>query len=360
MPTSMPGERTLLPENFPVNGVPSSRRASLLPKHRILMAALLAGSSSFACAQSSVTIYGVADAGLVLERGGAAGNVTAVSSGVASGNRLGFKGREDLGGGLAAIFNLENGYGIDTGAAGQGGLLFGRQAYAGLAGAAGTVTLGRQYSPWYKAIRDVADPFGIGMAGNAINVMVGNTRVDNMVEFQSVRYAGWSADVAYGAGETAGGAARNRSLGAGLSYQHGALQAVLVFHRRDNAAATDHAAYGMAVVKYDFGVLCASLAHARNRGLAGADSHDTLLGMTAPLGTGKLLASVISHRDESSAARHALQWAAGYSYTLSKRSDLYAAYGHIINDNGAAFKAGNGTDAGSGPTAINLGLRHVF
>lgn len=325
-----------------------------------LIAALLAGCTPLAYAQSSITIYGVADAGLVLERGGAAGNVTNVSSGIASGNRLGFKGREDLGGGLSAIFNLENGYGIDTGAAGQGGLLFGRQAYVGLAGSAGTLTLGRQYSPWYKAIRDVADPFGIGMAGNAINVMVGNTRVDNMVEFQSARYAGWAADVAYGAGETAGDTARNRTLGAGLSYVRGPLQAGLLYHRRDNATGTGHAAYGMAVVKYDFGALCASLAHARNHGLAGADSHDTLLGVAAPLGTGKLLASVISHRDEGSAARHALQWAVGYSYTLSKRSDLYAAYGHIINDNGATFKVGNGTDAGSGPTAINLGLRHVF
>lgn len=329
-------------------------------KCNTLMAALLACCSSYACAQSSVTIYGVADAGLVLERGGPAGNVNNVSSGVASGSRLGFKGREDLGGGLAAIFTLESGFGIDTGASGQGGLLFGRQAFVGLSSDSGTLTLGRQYSPYYKALRDVADPFGIGMAGDAANVMVGNTRVDNMVEFQSARYAGWAADVAYGAGETAGDAARNRTLGAGLSYAQGPLQANLVFHRRENATATDHASNGMAVVRYDFGVLAASVAHARNHGLAGADSHDTLLGMTAPLGSGKLLASVISHRDESSAERHALQWAAGYSYMLSKRSDLYAAYGHIVNDNGAGFKVGNATDTGSGPTAFNLGMRHVF
>jgi len=325
-----------------------------------LLAAPLAGFTPLAHAQSSITLYGVADAGLVLERGGSAGRVTAVSSGVASGNRIGVRGKEDLGGGLSALFNLENGYGIDTGAAGQGGLLFGRQAYVGLTGAGGTLTLGRQYSPWYKVMRDVADPFGIGLAGNALNVMAGNTRVDNMVEYQSPRVAGWAADVAYGAGETAGGAARNRTLGGGVSYARGALQAHLVHHRRDNATASDHAAYTMAVVKYDFGALCASLAHARNQGLAGADSHDTLLGMAAPLGPGKVLASLIVHRDRAVAGRHARQWAVAYSYTLSKRSDLYAAYGHIDNDNGASFKVGNGTDTGSGPTAVNLGLRHVF
>ena len=329
-------------------------------KSRLIAAIVLGGVVPLAFAQSSVTIYGVADAGLVIESGGSTGTNRNISSGVASGNRLGFKGREDLGGGTAAIFNLENGYNIDTGAAGQGGLLFGRQAYVGLTGAAGTLTLGRQYSPYYKVLRDVADPFGIGLAGNSINVMTSNTRIDNSVEFQSVRYAGWSADLAYGAGETAGDAARNRTLGAAVAYVRGPLNVTLVHHRRENALASDHAANTMLVARYDFGVAVASLAHAVNHGLAGADSRDTLLGVTVPAGPGKVIASVIVHRDSTPADRDAEQWAIAYSYCLSKRSDLYVAYGHINNSNGAAFKVGNGTDAGSGPTAFNLGLRHTF
>lgn len=329
-------------------------------KSRLIAAIFLGGTVPLVHAQSSVSIYGVADAGIVLERGGSAGNVTNVGSGVASGNRIGVKGREDLGGGLAAIFNLENGYNIDTGSAGQGGLLFGRQAYVGLSGSGGALTLGRQYSPYYKVMRDVADPFGIGLAGNSLNVMVGNTRVDNMVEFQSARTAGWSADLAYGAGETAGDAARNRTLGEGVAYAQGPLNVNLVHHRRENALANDHAANTMLVAKYDFGVAAASLAHAVNHGLAGADSRDTLLGVTAPCGPGKVLASVIVHRDRTAAARDAEQWALAYSYGLSKRSDLYAAYGHVRNKNGAAFRIGTATDAGSGNTGIDLGVRHIF
>src|SRR5690242_19768950 len=107
-------------------------------KSHFVAALVLGGVVPFVHAQSSVTIYGVADAGLVFESGGSAGSSRNVSSGVASGNRLGFKGREELGGGMAVIFNLENGYNIDTGTAGQGALLFGRQAYVGLTGAGGT------------------------------------------------------------------------------------------------------------------------------------------------------------------------------------------------------------------------------
>lgn len=329
-------------------------------KLSIIAATLLAGFIPVAFAQSTVVLYGVADAGLVYERGGSAGNVETVSSGVASGNRLGLKGKEDLGDGMAAIFQLENGYNIDTGSAGQGGLLFGRQAFVGLSGAAGVVSLGRQYSPYYKALRDVADPFGIGLAGNALNIMVGNTRVDNMVEYQSPRYLGWSADLAYGAGEVPGSTAYNRSPGADLAYTQGGLSAHLVHHRHENAAASDRSGNTLAVARYDFGVAIPSLAYARNRGLAGAASSDTLLGLTVPLGRHKLLTSFIVHHDRTAAGRDARQGALAYLYTLSKRTDLYAAYGHINNSNGAAFHVGNGTDSGSGNTAVDLGVRHTF
>jgi predicted porin len=340
-------------------GLPGERA---IPHHasHLIGAILLASIVPAAFAQSNVVLYGIADAGLVFERGGSAGNVQSVSSGVGSGNRLGFKGKEDLGGGMAAFFQLENGYNIDTGAAGQGGLLFGRQAVVGLSGAAGAVSLGRQYSPYYKVIRDVADPFGIGLAGNALNVLTGNTRVDNMVEYQSPRYLGWSADLAYGAGEVPGSTAFNRSLGADLAYAQGGLTTHLVHHRHENAAANDHSSNTLAVVKYDLGVAVPSLAYARNQGLAGAASSDTLLGLTVPLGRHKVLASLIVHHDRTVAGRDARQGALAYVYSLSKRTDLYAAYGHINNRNGATFHVGNGTDAGSGSTAVDLGVRHSF
>ena len=194
---------------------------------KVLFTLLALGASCTALAQSSVTIYGVADAGLVVDKDAAGDRLTRVASGVASGSRIGFKGKEDLGNGLSALFVLESGFNIDTGTSGQGGLLFGRQAYVGLSGKGGTVTLGRQYSPYYLALRDVADPFVIGLAGTASNVMATNYRVDNMAQYATPTWNKLSAELAYGFGEVADDNAKNRSLG-GAPSRDSAVQQVRV------------------------------------------------------------------------------------------------------------------------------------
>lgn len=330
-----------------------------MQKH--VMSALALGLlSAVAQAQTSVTVYGVADAGLVLERGGAAGNLQNISSGVGSGSRLGFKGREDLGGGLAAGFVLENGFTIDTGAAGQGGLLFGRQAYVCLSGKAGAVSMGRQYMPYYKALRDVADPFVTGFAGNAQNVFFPSTRVDNAVEYITPRYQGFSADVMYGLGESAGDSSKNRTIGGAASYDNGPLSLVLAHHQKDNALATAHTRYTMLAGRYRVEGVTGHAAYSRNRDLLGNTSRDALLGLTVSVGAGKLLVSYIDHRDDSSARQNAHQAAIGYLHPLSVRTDLYTAYGRILNRNGANYHVGTATDSGTGTTGFNLGVRHVF
>jgi predicted porin len=314
-----------------------------------------------AAAQSSVTIYGIADAGFVHETGGPAGNVNNVSSGVGSGSRLGFKGKEDLGGGMAAFFQLENGYNIDTGAAGQGGLLFGRQAYVGLSGAAwGAVSLGRQYSPLYTTLRDVVDPFEIGLSGNVINIIPGNTRVDNMAQYSTPNYAGFSADVAYGAGEVAGDSAKSRTLGASVRYVANGLNVTLTQHVKNNPLATDDSRYTLLVGKYSFGDYSVDLARGISKGLAGARAKDAVLGATARFGASTLLASIVDHDDTGALNKDARQYAVGYLYALSKRTDLYLSYGRINNHNGAVFTVGNGTDVGSGNTGTDIGVRHRF
>lgn len=317
-------------------------------------------SAACAHAQTSVKIYGVADAGLVLDRGGAAGSSTNVGSGVASGSRLGFKGREELGGGMSAFFQLENGYNIDTGKAAQGGLLFGRQALVGISGAAGSVSLGRQYAPYYKALRDIVDPFCTGLAGNAQNIFTGLTRVDNSVDYQSPKWNGLSAEVLYGAGEAAGDRAKNRNLGATATYEGGPLTLVLAHHRQDDATGTAHNRYTMLGGRYRVGKVTAHAAYSRNRDVPGHASRDALLGVAVQAGAGRVLASLVAHRDGFGAEAHARQAAIGYEYSLSRRTDLYTAYGHIVNRDGAAYTVGDATNAGSGTTGINLGVRHVF
>jgi predicted porin len=349
------------------------------------MLALALGASAGVCsAQTNVTMYGVVDMAVVRESGGAPGPITKLTSGVASGSRLGFKGSEDLGGGLSAVFLLENGFQADTGAMGQGGLLFGRQAYVGLRGNAGTVTLGRQYTPQYLAVAAV-DPFGSGMAGDTKNLITatGNSasRMDNAVKYQSPTYQGFSAEAVYGAGEVAGDGGAGRQLGAALSYVHGPLALRLAHHHRDNNTATVHnlgsARNTIATAIYDAGYMKAHFAYGVDDGVNSAlprnsanpygvavtpstDSRALLLGVTVPRGRHVWLASWIQRDDRTARNQDATQWALGYRYLLSSRTDLYAAAAHIRNRNGAAYTVGSAIESGTGNRAVNLGVRHNF
>jgi predicted porin len=330
--------------------------------HKKVIGALALGwISSAALAQSSVTVYGIADAGLLVERGAPAGTSTKIGSGIASGSRLGIKGTEDLGGGMALGFVLENGNNLDSGSAAQGGLLLGRQAYVRLTTPVGAFGVGRQYSPFFKALDGVADPFSTGLAGNAQNIFANNSRVDNSIEYCTPQLAGFSADVMYGAGEAAGDSARNRGIAVSATYSEGPLTVVLAHQQHDDARAVARSHNTMLTARYRFGAgVTAHVAHSRNQDLLGIDSKDSLLGLTLALPVGKLLVSYIDHDDQSPLRRDARQAAVGYLYPLSRRTDLYTAYGHINNRNGAGFRVGTATDTGTGTTGVNLGMRHVF
>jgi predicted porin len=134
---------------------------------------LLGGSAALASAQSGITTYGVIDAGVVGQRGCTGPCTTKIGSGLASESHIGIQGSEPVSQTTAAIFALETGLRVDTGRADQGERLFGRQAWVGLAGEFGALTIGRQYSLPYLALTDVADPFKGGMAGSASNLIGG-------------------------------------------------------------------------------------------------------------------------------------------------------------------------------------------
>jgi general bacterial porin, GBP family len=126
------------------------RRSIDVKKISAAVAAFVALAAASAHAQSSVTLYGLIDAGLMytnnVKKGGSEGALVQATSGNINGSRFGLRGAEDLGGGLQAIFVLENGYNVQNGKLGQNGRLFGRQAFVGLSNKEyGAVTLGRQY-----------------------------------------------------------------------------------------------------------------------------------------------------------------------------------------------------------------------
>lgn len=357
----------------------------------IMAAAILAASAGVASAQSGVTIYGIVDAGYVRESGGAAGTVHKLTSGVGSASRLGFRGNEDLGGGLSAIFTLESGVKIDTGELDATNTLFNRQAFVGLKSNFGTLTIGRQYTPWHQALAQVGDPWGTGYAGGSKNLFPdygSNIRTSNTLLYSAPETMGFTGDLAYSAGEQPGSAKAGRQVGFSVGYANGPLNVRVAYNNKNSDVA---AAPGvtpisrsigtnkMIVANYDFRVVKAYFAYSKDKGFnsaplgnttnpfgyvlpptASLDSNEYLLGVTAPLGGGTVLASYMRKNDKTAFNQDARSWGVGYQYPLSKRTSLYTAYGSINNKNGAGYTVANNTEAGSGDRAFNLGVRHTF
>lgn len=194
---------------------------------RILVAAVLGSIGVAAHAQSSVTLYGLIDAGVSYvnnskDATGHSGKLTKYDDGVAQGSRWGIKGSEDLGGGMKAIFTLENGFNSGNGTLGQGGAEFGRQAYVGLSkNGVGALTLGRQYS----LSTDVLGNYSTGsntVAGNyAYHIndvdQLTSSRINNAVKFTSDNFAGFTFGALYGFSNQAGAFAGANSTGSGAT-----------------------------------------------------------------------------------------------------------------------------------------------
>lgn len=341
-------------------------------------------------AQSNVTIYGIADVGIVGERGGADGNVTKLTSGPAASSRIGFKGTEDLGGGLSAFFILEAGYSIDTGMQASSTMLFNRQALVGLKSTAGTLMLGRQTTPYHNTLVAVADPFATGYAGTIKNTFPDwgtNVRTNNTVMYASPDVRGWNGDVAYSFGEQAGSEAAGRQVGTSFGYSNGPLVVRFAYNHKNNdvvgtpttpAVIRGSASNKLLAANYNFGVIKLFAAVGIDKGFnaaplgntgnpyggvpptASTDGREALLGFTMPLSTGTLMASVMRKDDRTAFNQDANTWGVGYVYPVSKRTSLYGVYGSISNRNGAGYTVANNSEAGSGDRAYNLGLRHNF
>ncbi|VVD70153.1 porin [Pandoraea fibrosis] len=203
-------------------------------KQKLLIAIAGTVVSGASFAQGSVQIYGVIDAAYTYVNNSGGGSLNALSAGPLKGNRIGFTGTEDLGGGRAAVFRLENGFSVLNGSLGQGNAMFGRQAYVGLSSkAAGTVTLGRQYDSMVdyvgvlKAGGDTAGayanhPGDIDNTGN-------NYRVNNAIKYASPNYSGLTFGGVFSPGGVAGNGRSKRIFSLGAGYNNGPLQLGLAF-----------------------------------------------------------------------------------------------------------------------------------
>jgi len=322
-------------------------------KKSLLALAVLGAVAGAASAQSNVTIYGVADIGLERTKLSPGASTTALTSGIQSGSRIGFKGKEDLGGGLAASFQLENGFGLDTGRMGTANVLFNRQAWVGIGNNTATIKLGRQYNPLFNAI-DTIDPFGTGITGDGSGAIAVfrhyGIRSNNTVNL-STSAMGLNAELAYSLGEVAGNSSAGRELGLGVGYANGPLAANVAYHNQKNATDTVTAKTAFVGAAYDLKFVKAHAAFADNRdsGATTARSRDWLLGVSVPVGAGTVLAGFVRHDDRQGAADQDFVQL-GYTHGLSKRTNLYTSYSKLNN------KPAGTVDT----TWVNVGIRHLF
>jgi len=222
--------------------------------NKSLIAACTMGAFAISAhAQSSVTLYGTLDAGLVYSNNQLGHSNWQQASGSVSNTYFGLRGSEDLGGGLHAIFTLENGFNLNNGRFTQSNTLFNRQAYVGLkSDQFGTLTLGRQYD----SVVDYLGPLaltgtqygGTQFAHPFDNDNLDNSfRINNSIKYQSTNYAGFKFGAMYGFSNAAGQFSNNRAYSVGASYNYGPLNVAAAYLQLNNSITGAGAADKVAV-----------------------------------------------------------------------------------------------------------------
>ena len=357
------------------------------------------GMAGAACAQSSVTLFGVLDAAVTYTRGsgpGASSRWQLTNSGNTF-SRLGFRGSEDLGGGLSAGFWLEAGLQNDTGigfnsnannqasgAAGVGSISFNRRATVSLSGPFGEIRLGRDYTPafWNTAI---FDPFGTGGGIGANQLYFSGlggltaptgTRASNSIGyFLPPNLGGFYGQLMLALGENTsdsvlpgtlrGNRRDGNHAGVRLGWQGGGLN-VAIATGKTRYASGDLRVSNLGLA-YTFGPELSNLklmTELYSESLGSVDGRGALVGLSLPVGAGEIKASYARYRREPvGPVPHptASKLALGYVHNLSRRSAVYATVARLGNRNGSAQAlAGAVTAPNRSSTGTEFGLRHSF
>lgn len=347
------------------------------------------GVATMAMGQPAVTLFGTVDLSVQRLQADGFGSATRMASGSNNTSRLGFRGQEDLGGGMAAGFWLEGTLNADTGqgagsntnnqangaapaAAGAPGLSFDRRATVSLMGDWGEVRLGRDYVPTYWNVTR-SDPFSaVGVA--SIRSLVGTgtvsavtfVRTSNSVAYHlPSNLGGFHGQVSYALGENASNVANRKDgtyAGARLGYAKGAVDVAIATGKTEYLAGDFrdtnlYAAYDFKVAK-----VTALWNHSRVKSIVPRSQRDFQVGLLVPVGAGELKASLGRSRITSSATgAGASLLGLGYVHHLSKRSAAYMHYARVSNRGGARFTNGPGAPVPNGDTSgYEVGLRHIF
>ncbi|KVM65523.1 MULTISPECIES: porin [Burkholderia] len=377
----------------------------------------LLSAGAYAHAQSSVTLYGIVDAGIAYvhdsagTNGANQGSQLRFSSGTMSGSRWGLRGSEQLGNGLQAVFQLENGFNAGTGTFNQGGREFGRKAIVGLSSTRwGTLTLGRQYDPVVDLVQPLTgDAYFSGTFATPgdIDNYDNSSRISNALKFTSPDLHGFSVEAMYAFGGTAGSVSNGQTYSLGASYANGPLGlAAGYFHANGGSTAANgvrtwsgsadtlfntaiNSGYGSAKsmqivragARYQLGALTLGASYSNIR--YGRDSLSTF-GEDETFNSGALLVAYTLTpssragfgynytKSGGAASAHYQQLNLGYDHALSKQTDLYllAAYqkagGNTLSASGRSIAAdasigSYGINSGSDSQALAaIGVRHRF
>ena len=358
-------------------------------KKSLIALAVLAASGA-AMAQSSVTLFGIVDTavGYVDNANAAGDSVYGLSTSGNATSRLGFRGVEDLGGGLKAGFWLEGEVFGDDGNA--NGFNFQRRSTVSLMGGFGEVRMGRELTPSYSKTSsyDLFGQTGIGQFmgwtdwasnsdfGTAVSTAdASNVRSSNMISYYTPNFGGLTAGLGYGFDEQTTGKA-GRYVGGYVAYDNGPLSLAASYDQRDllvnglvaGSAVLDRdtftlgGSYNLNVVK-----LNAIVQQSKYKALGESEKVNAYaLGVSAPVGAGEVKLQYALY-DNKLIESKAHQLSLGYVHNLSKRTAVYGTVSYM--DNKDSSKVGlsvkglsevKGPATGESQTGVQVGVRHSF
>jgi predicted porin len=321
---------------------------------RQMSAATAAFGAFVACmpahAQSTVNVYGLVDMSAGRWQPAGTAKVSRVDSGNMTTSFIGFKGTEDLGSGLKTVFALEHFLRADTGEAGRfgGDAFWARSAFVGLSSGAGTVTLGRNTTPYFVSAL-VFNPFGDSFGfsptirqyfGDSGGVIVGDTGWSNSIGYESPKFGGLSFSALGNLGE---GTGTGKNFGGNVLYFAGPLSLTVAAQQVKNptpgiAGFSRQNAYQFGGA-YDVGMAKLYLQLSQVKTDATVDATHKLVdvGASVPVGAGNVLMQYGQRKTSATGVKWQTT-SVGYDYNLSKNTDLYAVF---MNDKATGLNSGN-------------------
>jgi predicted porin len=339
-------------------------------KKSLLALAALTAFAGAASAQSSVTLFGIVDAGIARLSAGGNSKTGMTNSGYNS-SRLGFRGVEDLGGGLKAGFWLEGQLTNDDGNA--AGFNFQRRSTVSLMGGFGEIRLGRDYTPtfWNTTVYDQFGTNGIGQAntpgmlGSAVNG-VAAVRSNNAISYFTPNLGGFSVQVMKAFGENvSGGAKTNDYFGFRAGYAAGPISVHGAYGKTEGATDDADVKYTNFGASFDAGVVKPTLFVGQEKAGSGLKILAIEVGVSVPVGAGAIR-TAYSRYDLKDSDNDWNKIAVGYLHNLSKRTVVYATYARVSNK-GTSVRtvANNGLSSpsatpGGNASGFEFGVRHAF